>query len=252
MRLRAKSPVLVLLWGMVCAAPAHGQSADEVIEKHLEAIGGRVALEKLQSRTATGTISLSVQGTPISGPAEMYAKVPNKSRTYFRIDLSAFGAGEIVVDQRCDGRTAWAGNNMQGDRDLTGNQLQAMLNESFPTPLLRYKDLGAQVELAGKETVGTRPAIVLVYTPKAGHPNRYYFDAETFLALREVSKQDVPEMGGEIEQRVEVEDYRTVDGVKVPFSVKIVNGIQDIAITLHKVEHNTPIDEAMFSKPAVK
>ena len=249
---KAAMSLLVVLTGAWLAVPAQAQTADEVIEKHLAAMGGRAALEKLQNRVATGTISVSVQGTPLAGSVELYSSAPNKSRMSFRMDLSSMGAGEIVVDQRCDGKTAWASNSMQGDRDLTGSQLQSMVNEYFPTPLLGYKDRGAKAEVVGKETVGTRPTIVVLFTPAAGHPTRYFFDAETFLPLQEVTKQDVPEMGGEVESRVQIEDYRTVDGVKVPFSVKIANAMQDISITLDKVEHNKPIDEAMFSKPAAK
>lgn len=249
---KAALSMLVVLAGVWLAVPAQAQTADEVIEKHLAAMGGRAAMEKLQNRVATGTITVTVQGTPLAGSIEMYSSVPNKSRMSFRMDLSAMGAGEIVVDQRCDGKTAWASNSMQGDRDLTGTQLQAMVNEYFPTPLLGYKARGAKVEIAGKETVGTRPAIVVLFTPAAGHPSKYFFDAETYLPLQEVTKQDVPEAGGEVESKVLIEDLRTVDGVKVPFSVKIANPMQDIAITLDKVEHNKTIDETMFSKPAAK
>ncbi len=249
---KAAMSMLVVLAGAWLAVPVQAQTADEVIEKHLAAMGGRAALEKLQNRVATGTISVTVQGTPLTGAVEMYSSAPNKSRMSFRMDLSAMGAGEIVVDQRCDGKVAWAGNSMQGDRDLTGSQLLAMTNEYFPTPLLGYKTRGAKVEVVGKETVGSRPAVVLVFTPAAGHPTRYFFDTETYLPLQEVTKQDVPEMGGEVESKVLIEDIRTVDGVKIPFSIKIANGIQDIAITLDKVEHNKTIDETMFSKPAAK
>ena len=243
------SPLLAVALGAWVVAPAHAQTADEVIEKHVTAMGGRAAMEKIQSRVATGTISVSVQGTPLSGPVETYAAAPNKSRMSFRLDLTAMGAGEVVVDQRCDGKAAWSSNSMQGERDLTGSQLQAMVNEYFPSPLLGYKERGAKAEVAGKETVGARPAIVVLFTPAAGYPTRYYFDAETFLLLQQSIKQDVPEMGGEVETKVLVDDYRTVDGIKIPFVIKVANGMQDIAITFDKVEHNKPIDEAMFSKP---
>ena len=253
MRLCLRSNVLVaVVLGVFWAAGAQAQTADEVIGKHIAAIGGRAALEKLETRVSTGTISMSVQGTAISGPAEITAKAPNKSRSYFSLDLSQFGAGEIVVDQRCDGKTAWASNSMQGERELTGSQLQAILNSTFPTPLLGYKESGATAELVGKETVGTRPAIAVKLTPKAGNPTTFYFDAENYLLLRTASRIEVPEAGGEVEQKSELEDYREVDGVKLPFVVKISNGMQDISVTLNKIEHNKPVDEAIFSKPAGK
>ena len=64
--------------------PARAQSADEIIEKHIAAVGGRPALEKITSRRLTGTVTLSIQGNDVSGPYEAYAKPPNKSRVVLK------------------------------------------------------------------------------------------------------------------------------------------------------------------------
>jgi outer membrane lipoprotein-sorting protein len=240
--------VLAALW----TAQVQAQTADEVIEKHLAAMGGRDALAKLESRIATGSIAISTQGADLAGPLEIYLKAPNKSRSYIRLDLSQYGGAEMAIDQRCDGKTAFASNNLQGDREITGNQLQNMLNASFPTPLLKYKETGAKIELAGKDKVGSRVVYVLQYTPKTGSAAKQFFDAETYLLLRTVMRVDMADLGGEVEQTTDVSDYRDVDGVKVPFSVTVANSAQTITITLSKVENNKPIDEAMFSRPAIK
>ncbi|RPJ76576.1 MAG: hypothetical protein EHM24_01985 [Acidobacteria bacterium] len=250
--MRAPKWTLLVAAAALVATAAGAQTADEVVEKHLAAMGGRAALSKLTTQTATGTITISVQGADLGGTLEIYHKAPNKARTYFKMDLSAMGAGEMVVDQRCDGKTAYASNSMNGDREITGNQLQAMLNATFPTPLLAYKEAGAKVELAGKEKIEGRDAHVLVFTPKAGPASKQYFDAETFMLVRSVSKMDVPEMGGEVEQTTDVSDYRDVDGMKVPFVLKVSTPMQGIAIALTKVEHNKPIEDAMFSRPGAK
>jgi outer membrane lipoprotein-sorting protein len=249
MKVVARS-LMVVLCAALGAAGAHAQTADEVIEKHLAAIGGRAALTKLQSRIATGSIAVSAQGADLTGTIEIYSKAPNKTRSYFKLDMSQFGAPDMVVDQRCDGRTAFASNSMQGDRDITGNQLQNMLNATFPTPLLTYKEAGTKAELVGKDKVGTRDVYVVLTTPKAGSPSKGYFDAETYLLLRTVVRVDIPEMGGETEQTTDLSDYRETDGVKVPFTLKIVSSMQTVAIVFANVEHNKPIDDAMFSKPA--
>lgn len=246
-----KWTVLVAAVALV-AGPARAQTADEVVEKHLAAMGGRAALAKLTTQSATGTITISMQGNDVAGALEIYHKAPNKARTYFKMDLSAFGAGEMTVDQRCDGKTAYASNSMQGDREITGSQLQSMLNNTFPTPLLNYKEAGAKVELAGKEKIEGRDAHVLVYTPKAGPASKQYLDAETFMLVRSVSKVDVPEMGGEIEQTTDVSDYRSVEGTKVPFVVKVTTPVQGITIAFTNVDLNKPIDDAMFSRPVAK
>jgi len=246
-----KSLVFMAL-AALCAVQAQAQTADEVVEKYLTAIGGRAALAKLESRISTGSIAVSAQGADVAGSIETYAKAPNKSRVYIRLDLSQLGAGEMIQDQRCDGKTAFVSNNVQGDREPSGDQLQNLLNATFPTPLLNYKEAGAKVELMGKDKVGAREVYVLQYTPKAGLPSKQYFDAETHLLLRTVTKADVPAAGGQIEETRDWADYREVDRVKVPFAVSVVSPVQTFAITFTKVEHNKPIDDAMFLRPAVK
>jgi hypothetical protein len=235
-------------------APAQTKAltADELVEKHLTALGGRSALAKLESRVARGTISISAQGADVAGPVEIYAKAPNKTRTYFRVDLSQFGAGELVVDQRCDGKTAFVSNSMRGDREITGTQLQGMLNASFPTPLLTYKQAGTALDLKGKDKVGTRDVYVLQYMPKAGPSSTQFFDAETWLLVRVVTKVDAAELGGEMEQTTDLSDYRDVDGVKVAFALKVVNPVQTLAVAVDTIEHNKPLDDAMFARPAAK
>jgi outer membrane lipoprotein-sorting protein len=233
-------------------APTQTPTAEDVIEKHLAAMGGRAALAKLETRIATGSIVVSTQGMDLAGSVEIYAKAPNKARSYIRLDLSQAGGTEMVIDQRCDGKTAFVSDSLRGDRDITGSQLQNMLNGSFPTPLLKYKDAGTKVEFVGKDKVGMRDAVVLLYTPKAGSSSRQYFDAETYLLLRTVMKAGSPESGGEIEQTSDLSDYRESGGVKIPFTVQIISPAQTVTIRLDKIEHNKPIDESMFAKPVAK
>ena len=53
-------PLIVWSVGVLMASnAAFAQTADEVIEKHLTALGGREALGKITSRTMSGTIALS-------------------------------------------------------------------------------------------------------------------------------------------------------------------------------------------------
>jgi outer membrane lipoprotein-sorting protein len=234
------------------ASSARAQTADEIVEKHLAAMGGRAALAKLTSQVATGTVAISAQGADFGGTIELSKKAPNKSRTLMKLDLSALGGSEMVVDQRCDGKTAFASNNLQGDREITGSQLQNMLNASFPSPLLTYKEAGAKLELQGKETVGGRPVFVLAFTPAAGPASKLFIDAESFLVARSVTKLDVPEAGGTIEQTTDIGDYRVVDGVKTAFSVTVAGAAQTVTIALSKVEFNVPLDESVFSRPGVK
>jgi len=228
---------------------ASAQTADEVIEKYLTAIGGRPALGKLTSRTMTGTITLTTPGGEVSGPIEIENQAPSKSRMLIRLDLSSLGAGQIVQDQRFDGTTGYIIDSFMGNRDITGDQLELMRFNMFPTPFMNYRELGATVELGGKEKVGQRDAYLLVFKSKSGVPMRQYLDAESYLPIKTAIKMNVPQFG-DLEQITEFLDFRVVDGVKVPFQVKSSSSIQSSTVTFTKVEHNTPIDQTIFSKPA--
>lgn len=237
---------------LVLAPRATAQTADEIVEKHLAAMGGRAALAKLTSQVASGTIVIQAQGADLAGTVELSKKAPNKSRTLMRIDLSAMGGSELVVDQRCDGKTAFASNSLQGDREITGAQLQSMLNATFPSSFLNYKETGGKVELLGRETVGAKPVLAMQYTPAAGPAIKLYLDATTYLVSRSVVKLSVPEAGGEIEQATDVTDYRAIDGVQTPFQVTVSGSGQVLTITLAKVEYNVALDDAVFSRPGGK
>jgi hypothetical protein len=74
---------------------------------------------------------------------------------------------------------------------------------------------------------------------------KLYFDPETGLLVRSIVKLSSPE-AGEIEQISEPSDYRTVDGVKVPFKLVNTSPDQVVRITITKIEHNVAIDDALF------
>jgi len=234
---------------LVAAQIAFAQTADDIVEKHLAALGGRPALGKLKSRSMKGTITVSTPVGDLTGAMEVLNQEPNKQRTFVQLDLTAVGLGKVIQDQRFDGTSGYVVDTMQGNRDITGDQLEAMKNGSFPNPLLNYKQVGATVELSGKEKVGEREALVLVFKPKSGPATRQYIDAESYLPIKQVVKINVPQVGGEVEQTTEVSDFRDVDGVKIPFKIRTTSAIQTVTISVSQIEHNTQIDQTLFSKP---
>jgi hypothetical protein len=242
---------------LVCAAlllasahVARAQTAEDVINKSLTAIGGRAALEKLKSRSTVGTITLSTPAGEIEGSVEILNAAPNKSRTLVKADLSAFGVGPLVLDQRFNGTAGYVMDTLQGNRDITGTQLDNLRNGTFPHPFLSYKGMGTAARLSGKEKVGDRDAYVVVFEPTSGSAVREYIDAESYLPLQLVVKVDVPQLGQEVEQTTEFLDYREVDGVKLAFRIKATSAVQSYTIAVSKIEHNVRIDDTLFSKPA--
>lgn len=238
--------ILSLFFVPALVAQAWAQTPDELVEKHLAALGGRDAISKVTSRRATGTITLSTPNGDFGGPVEMSYKAPNKVRFTMQLDLSAMGVAEkMIVEQKFDGTVGWALNSLQGDQEITGNQLENMKSNVFPSSLLNYKANGITLEMLPKEQVDGKDALVMRATPKSGSKIKMYFDPTSYLILKSVATLVSPEMG-EIEQTSTLSDYRAVDGVKVPFQVVQSSAVQTATIKLTKIEHNVALDDAIF------
>jgi hypothetical protein len=235
---------IVLAWAPIASA----QTVDEVIEKSITAMGGRPAMEKIKSRSMTGILSLSTPAGDIPGTVEVLNAAPNKMRLVIKADLSAFGAGQLLIDQRFDGTSGFMINSLQGDQPITGDQLENMKANSFPHLFLDYKAKGVKATLAGKEKVGDRDAFVVVFEPSTGSPIRQFIDAESFLPVRSMAKISTPQTG-ELEQTADASDFREVDGVKVPFSLRLTSSMQSVTMTFTKAENNVAIDDKLFVKP---
>jgi hypothetical protein len=247
MRYAIRSAIVVLMLASVQSAWA--QTADEIIDKSIAAMGGRAALTKITTRVAAGTITLNTPVGDIPGTIEVMSAAPNKQRTLIKADLTAVGAGPLEIDQRFDGDAAYVIDTLQGNRDITGDLLQNMRNSSFPHGFLTYKEKGYVVKLQGKEKFAGGEAYLLIFEPTAGSPIRQYIDATTMLPVRYTVRVNVPQLNAEVEQITEFSDFREVDGVKIPFTVSTSSSAQSFSIAFSKVEHNVPIDAKLFVKP---
>jgi hypothetical protein len=234
---------------LICASPAFAQTADEIIEKSIAAQGGRAAFAKIKSRLMTGTITLSTPAGDIPGTIEVLNAAPNKVRTLIKADLTAFGAGPLEVDQRFDGQNGYVLDSLQGNRDITGSQLEGMRNNAFPSLFLSYKDLGITARLQGKEKIGDKDVHVVVFEPTKGSPVRQYIDATTMLPVRFSISVHIPQLGSEVEQTNDLSDFRELDGVKVPYKVAASSSVQSYTVEMKSIEHNVAVDEKLFVKP---
>ncbi len=231
---------------LACALGAQdkpGLTAEQIIEKSLEASGGRALMSKLTSTYASGNIEFVT--SHMHGQLEMYAKAPNKQLVISNLE----GVGE--VKQGFDGQVAWGQDPTGSVEKVAGEALDDIRRSAVFNAALKWRELYPKTELAGEQTVAGRPAWGVRLIPATGKPEVHYFDKETFMLVKESGKREIPKQG-EVEIAVELSDYRDVGGIKVPFRVKqTMVPLGDMVITLTEVKNNIPIEDARFAMPAL-
>jgi len=210
--------------------------AETIIQRYLDAVGGREAIEKIHSRVAKGTFAMADMG--MYAPFESYIRTPDRYR--FRLDFAGMGSAENGVN----GDIAWQTNPMAGPRILSGSERLAALQQARIEPLLNWRDFFVSAEASGPESLGDRSVYKVVFTPEKGSPMTCYFDADSGLLVR----ADVEQGGQRIQS--EISDYREVDGVKVPFKMTMSGSQFRFELLVESVEHNVEIPDETFSLPA--
>ncbi len=236
------SSVFILLAVMSALAQekAATPTVDQILDKYVQAIGGKAAVEKQTSRVGKGSLELPSFGA--SGTLEVYAKAPNKTLSV--INIEGFG----IVQQGYSGTVAWSSDPQSGLRELSGGELAAAKLESEFYRDIKLKELYPKMELKGKEKLASGEAYVIVATPTTGSPDTLYFDAQSGLLVRQDGKRESQQ--GILNVQVLFEDYKEVDGVKIPFTVKQNSDAISFIIKLSEIKHNVAIDDAKFNKPA--
>lgn len=214
-------------------------SVKEILDKYVQAIGGREAQEKIQTRMMKGTVELAPMG--IKGTGEVYMAAPDKS--YNKISLN--GIGDII--EAYDGKTAWTINPLQGNRDKTGDELaQTKLAANFHREI-NFDKLYPKMEVKGIEKIGDKEVYVVLATPTGLEMQTFYFDKQTGLLLREDATMISPE--GKMPVKSFYDDYREIDGVKIPHKIRAVLPQFEITTVLTEIKNSVKIDENLFSKP---
>lgn len=229
--------------------PAAGEDtklkADEMLSTYVTALGGRAALEKINSRTAKGTFQ--VLGIALSGPAEMYAKAPNKTLTVLTVP------GQTTLKEGFDGTVGWQEDPDEGVVNKSGLELGSAIRDAdfyqplklrtqYPSLALKGTTKLALFKASGEK--GEARDLVVLEAPRNGQPRRFYFDARTGLLMRTEERNQA----NEITSATEYDDYREVDGIKIPFLTHHIDDAHFI-IKFTEVKQNLDIDDAVFMKP---
>jgi hypothetical protein len=233
------SPRLFLPLFFLLLAPAtYAQSADKIVKQAAKALGGEKNLRKVSSWQAEGLITRSSDG--VRGA---YRAAGTKPDLYsLSIEIGGFEAGEGF-----NGKSGWRRDSRAGLRTLTGADANQFRAEAFHrnNRWINYQKEKSKLSLAGQENVGGKPANVVVLTNVRNVKIKLWFDAASGLPV----KEELPT--GEGVKTLEYEDYRAVDGVMEPFTIRLGGDDEQFLVTLNQITHNQTVDRTAFDFPKI-
>ena len=217
------------------------QTAEEIISKHVLAIGGKDILEKINTMSVES--STQVMGNDLPTVTTIVNGKGYKNESEMN--------GQKIV-QCYSEKGGWSMNPMNGGAPeaMPVNQLKAgKLQFDIGGPFFNYAAKGNKVELLGKEMVGNIQSYKLRLQTKDSVEISYFIDTASYYIIQTLQKSDM--MGQEVIVKTSLSDYRKTDfGYVMPFAMDISFGDQfSLIIALKKVEFNKPVDPSIFEMP---
>lgn len=208
-------------------------NAEQVIAAYVSAIGGYNKVKAVED--VTMNMTANVQGMTI----EAVNKQKAPDLFYSAISMG----GNIIQKQVFDGSRGNV-SAMGQSQEITGEALAELKLQAVLFPELNYAELGYQMELAGIEDLEGQEAYRIRFTSPSGSVRNEYFSVENGLRLSTQISQESPM--GNMTVVTNYSDYREVNGVLFPFSIKQQLGPQMLDMKVTSVEVNTGLGEDAF------
>ena len=228
---------LLLLTAFFCSFSAKAQTADDIIAKNLDAMGGKDKISQIKSLYTEGTVQVMGNDNPTS------TTILNGKGIRSESEFSGQKFIQVFTD-----KGGWMINPMMG-----GNVAQALPNDAYKAgkgqiyvggPFYDYATKGSKVELLGKDG----DAYKMKVTTSDSVESTYYIDPATYYIAKLVSKGNMN--GQEIEMTINFSDYKKTDfGFVVPHTIQTDMGNFQLSATITKVVVNKDVDPKIFDMP---
>jgi len=202
-----------------------GVTAQTVVDNYIKAIGGRKALESVQ--TVKYIASAEMQGMQLG--VEM--KNTTKNQSSLIVSMGGMELNKVIFDGE-KGYMIVQGQRIEND----DKQNAAAKTDAVPFPELNMQD----AKLKGIEPVDGKDAYVIVYD----NGKQVYYDKESGLKLKVVTEQEM--MGQSVTSTMSFEDYKVVDGIKFPFVITQTAGPQEIPFKISEIIINKDVSDEDF------
>ncbi len=226
--------VALMLHIVLLSLNIQAQTADEIIEKYITAIGGKEKWKQVKSMKVNGFIE--VQGIKINFTQQAIHNVG------VRVDAEFQGQKIIDITTPTKG---WSQNPFGGRSSLqpiSEEELKQKLDElDIQDEFIDYAAKGSAVDFLGKDEEDGNEFYIVKMTTKNNNESVYFFDVNTSLIYKE--EKTVKQQGQEMKMVTKVFDYKTIPfGIKIPHKSEQMGQI----LVTDKIEVNTTIDENIF------
>jgi hypothetical protein len=212
-------------------------TVQQIYDKYVAAVGGADAASKFQTIVFKGTRD-SAQG---HWPFEATLKGSDKFVMVTQVpQRGTFSAG-------LSGANGWV-SNPGLTRALSPSELKDAQHIAEGFRLVKFTPT-ATMRSVGRRKVGDLDAYIVIDRPSEGVSRRYFFDAQTGLLRRIMTLTQT--MLSPLLEQADFDDYRDVDGVKIPFVFRIstVDGSGSTVRTVAEVKHGVPVEDKVFEMP---
>jgi Tetratricopeptide repeat len=219
-------------------------SVDEIVARHIQALGGQANLDAIHSVITRGEYR---EGT-FSIPGAFMARM----RPYYK----------TICDQRgkigdvCEGYdgSAWEWYEDPGVvvRTVGAAAAAARHGTDLFDSLVDYKSQGTNIKLVDTELFDGRPAYNLRVTLADGFEKHLFVDQQSFLIVGDRRAAPIHAFGEKVKSENRFGDYRQVNGVLFSFlvvEVEIATGKELNRFTTQSLEVNTKLDTSFFAPP---
>jgi hypothetical protein len=233
----------LLLIGTFGVVSLRAQTADDIVNKHLDALGGKALVTGIKSLYTESSVEVKDMGQQATNTTSILNGKGFKSEAEYN--------GSRIIQVITD-KNGWTVNPLIGQMTplaLTDEQVKIGQPQlQIGGPLVDYAGKGYKVELIGKDTAGGVTDYKLRLTGTAGLEATYYVNGKTWLLDKEIDK--VNANGQEVETTITYSDYKKTDAGLVLAGTRSVALPQyTLTITNTKIEVNKDIDPKIFDMP---
>lgn len=228
------------MYGNPVPAPVHKSvpadiTAEKVIGRYLDAIGGTAKLEAVKDMTID--LSAEMMGHPIQ-VTQQYLR-PG----FFRTDMKLSDQQMDVLKILVTGDTV-SMEGMGRTVPVSADRRRELLENARPFPETGFLDGKHHLELSGIQQVNGKDVYCVKVTAPSGYASTYYFDTTSGLEVRSVSETEGPQ--GPLERTSDLSDYQTQDGISIPRLIRTTTGQQTIRMQVRDVKMNTGLTPGDF------